>query len=198
VFFGIIFLSKLKNSKQKSEFYTYFYNPIFLGIYSIITMLLFWPYIFIQLVTGTGWIFDNSRVANIVTTSIHFIVPVASFLLIAIFKKHEELQFKYFFKKYSYYILILPAAWLLFSYTRMAIYIYVHGFDRYDIFIVWFESYQMLNLFTSPWLTILLLIFGAIVFIGLGCALAYLIFYLQTRKYNFKKGWKKDEKRMKF
>gem|GEM_PF-4318050 len=41
MFFGIIFLSKLKNSKQKSEFYTYFYNPIFLGIYSIITMLLF-------------------------------------------------------------------------------------------------------------------------------------------------------------
>gem|GEM_PF-4318054 len=46
----------------------------------------------------------------------------------------------------------------------MAIYIYVHGFDKNEVFIMWFTGYNVLNPFVNTALAIGLVVLGLVVF----------------------------------
>lgn len=179
--FGILFLIKLKASNQKSVFDNWFFNPIFWYTYSIIVFFGFWIELIISLIIGSGHILENQWPQTLVTIIYH-LVPLFVFVVVYLFAKYENLTFNSYLKKKSYCIWILPAMWAVFAWSRMAIYIYVHGFDKNEVFIMWFTGYNVLNPFVNPALAIGLLVLGLVVFWGIGTGLAWLITYLKRKK----------------
>lgn len=168
----IYFLSRLGFKNEKSEFEKYFFNIISLTTYSIVVALIFWPEIFKQLLVGEGFIFTNSWMKNIITINIHLIAPAIVFGLIGILSYYETIDFKTYLVKYSYYVLLLPLGWLIYSWSRLAIYVNVHGYSPDFGTIVWWDSYKILNPFINPSLAIGLVCLGVPLVYGIALALA--------------------------
>jgi len=175
ILYGIRFLTKLNSDTKKTTLHNWFLNPIFLTAYSVVIFLIFLPLIFIQLINGQGFLLENTWRQNVESGILHILLPILTFIFIRILIEYEELNFKFFVKKICWFVLILPISWLIFSYSRMAIYIYVHGFEKTETLLIWFEGYEILNLFINPILTLGLIFVGIILFLVLSIIIAKLI-----------------------
>ncbi|ARU91973.1 hypothetical protein SCLARK_001456 [Spiroplasma clarkii] len=192
VLYGIVFLGRLAFKNEKSEFEKYFFNIINLATYSVVVALVFWPDVFLQLVKGEGFIFTNSWMKNIVTVNIHLIAPAIVFVLLGFFAKYEKIDFKNYLIYKSYYVLILPMAWVIYGWIRLAIYVEVHGFAFDSGTLVWWNSYKVLNPYVNPGLAWSLLFVAIIVIYGIAIGVTQLC--LLTKKLDSKKAANQGEK----
>lgn len=172
--YGVVFLARLGYKNEKSEFKKFIFNCTFLAMYSVVIVLVFWPDVLQQLFVGKGFIFTNSLLKNFITVNIHFITPVIAFALFGIFSYYEEQDFKYFIKRISYFVLLLPVLYIAYSWIRLVIYVEHHGYSPTDRNIVWWNSYKILNPYINPvWAPVIAFSAGIAIY-GLSILLAYL------------------------
>lgn len=183
VIYGIRFLTQLNSDTKKTTLHNWFLNPIFLAVHSAVIVLIFLPLIVIQLINGQGFLLENNWRQNVETAILHIILPIITFYFVRILIEQEELNFNFFAKKICWFVLILPISWLIFSYSRMAIYIYVHGFDKTETLLMWFEGYEVLNIFINPILASGLIFVGIILFLLLSVGIAK---WISCYKNNFR------------
>ncbi|AGM25684.1 hypothetical protein SSYRP_v1c00880 [Spiroplasma syrphidicola EA-1] len=173
ILYGTVFLSRLGYKNERSEFKKFFFNNIFLLLYSIVIILVFWPDVIKQIFVGTGFIYTNSAMKNVITVNIHFLTPAIALALYFIFLKYEEHDFMYFLKRISYFGLIVPVCYVLFAYIRLFIYVGYHGFDPNNQTIVWWNAYNMLNPYKNPVTAPIILFFAAVGIYGITVLISY-------------------------
>ncbi|AXF96977.1 hypothetical protein [Spiroplasma phoeniceum] len=78
------------------------------------------------------------------------ITPIIAFILFGIFSYYEQHDFKYFIKRINYFSLILPILYIIFSWTRLVIYVECHDYAPTDGRIMWWNSYKILNPYLHP------------------------------------------------